>query len=221
MERKTARRIPLLLIAFVALVLFTACTNDRDQENMSGSPSASTQESIDPACQTGPQATSASCEAAGPGTTVNADRCSSSSPTPLEGGVIEGAFGPWCENAIATAYDTDLIPPGAEIELTIQESDMDTVLTMQLQGFAPNTDYMAVLHTNACGASASDAGPELVRENNGANVPSGLLVDFTTDAGGSAQPTATVPWTLPNNGSGNSLLFQSPDGVSSGCVTIP
>lgn len=221
--RKTRRTAPVLLVAFAALaLLFTACSNGGDGEDTyNASSPASSQASENSACETGTEATSASCEAAGPGTTVAADRCSSSPPTPLEGGAIEGTFGPWCENAIATAYDTALIPAGAETELSIQETDMDTTLVMQVQGFAADTDYMAVLHTDACGASAADAGPEFVRENSGDNVSSGLIADFTTDADGSAEASVTVQWTLPDNGSGKSLLVQTPDGSSAGCVTIP
>ncbi|UPO77648.1 hypothetical protein [Arthrobacter sp. Helios] len=224
MERRLVRRTPLLFIAFAAAILFfTACSNDGDDGGMysSGSPAASTQESVDPACETGPEATSASCQAAGPGTTVEASRCSSASPSALSGGVIEGAFGPWCENAIATAYDTDLIPAGAETELTLQETDLETTLEMQVQGFAADAGYSGVLHNQACGADVSDAGPEYVQEDVSENVPSGLALDFTTDADGSADASVTVPWVLPDNGSGKSIVILSTDNQAAGCVRIP
>ncbi|MBD7996050.1 hypothetical protein H9639_12145 [Arthrobacter sp. Sa2CUA1] len=222
MERKTARKTPLLLIAFAALALFfTACSGGGSEEGMSSSPAASTQESVDPACESGPEATSASCQAAGPGTTVAASRCSSSSPSALEGGVIEGAFGPWCENAIASAYDTELIPAGAEAELTIKETDLETTVEMQVQDFAADTTFSGMLHDQACGADASDAGPEYVQEDVSENVPAGLALDFTTDSNGSADASVTVPWTLPDNGSGKSIVIMSPENEAAGCVTIP
>ncbi|MBD8043061.1 hypothetical protein H9638_04465 [Arthrobacter sp. Sa2BUA2] len=221
MERKTARTAPLLLIAFAAVFFFTACATGGGEEDMSSSPAASAEESMDPACKTGPQATSASCQAAGPGTTVEANRCPSTSPSALEGGVIEGAFGPWCENAIATAYDTELIPAGAEAELTLQETDLETTMEMQVQGFAADTAYSGMLHSQACGDDASAAGPEYVQEDISENVPAGLALDFTTDADGSADASVTVPWVLPDNGSGKSILLFSADNQAAGCVTLP
>ncbi|WP_312180562.1 hypothetical protein [Arthrobacter sp.] len=220
MGRKTVRKTLLLLTALAALVLtFTACSSGGTEDDASNSPSASS--SPDSSGCTGAEATSASCEAAGPGTTVAADSCPSTSPTALEGGVIEGAFVPWCENAIATAYDSGLIPAGAETELTIRETDQGTVLEMQVQGFAADTGYSGVLHSAACGASASDAGPEYVQEDLSENVPAGLALDFTTDADGSADASVTAPWVLPDNGSGKSIVIHSADNRTAGCITIP
>ena len=219
MGRKTVRKTLLLLILAVTALLFSACSNAGNGEDMSSSPSASS--SPVPSGCTGTNATAASCEAAGPGTTVAADRCPSTSPTALDGGVIEGAFGPWCENAIATAYDQILIPAGAATELTIRETDMDTTVQMQVQGFAADTTYRGTLHTGKCGANASDAGSEYVQDDNGGTGSSGLVLDFTTDTEGSAETSVTAPWVLPDNGSGTSILLQSSDGRTAGCVTLP
>lgn len=221
MGRQTLRRILLLLGVLWALALCAVACSSNGNDDDGGTATSDSASPLPSECKSGPEATSASCQAAGPGTTQEADRCPDSSPSALEGGVIEGTFGPWCENAIATAYDTVLIPPGAEVELTIRETAMDTAVELQVQGFDAGTDFSAVLHSAACGAEAADAGPEYVQENVSENVPSVLTVDFTTDADGSADASETVPWLVPDNGSGKSLVIHSAENQMAGCITIP
>jgi|GEM_PF-2736196 len=224
---KSSRGTLYMVTALTALsLLFTACANAGNQEdtadNATSSAAASTLSSD---CETGPEATSSSCQAAGPGRTVAADRCPDTSPTPLEGGVIEGAFGPWCENAIATSYPaTDaqsLIPEGAETELRITETDMDTTLEMQVQGFPATATYTAVLHEGPCAESPGDIGPEYIHEGSGDNPNANVVLDFTTEPGGSATATATVPFVVPDNASGDSVVLQDTGMQVVGCVRIP
>ncbi|MFJ2661373.1 hypothetical protein [Arthrobacter koreensis] len=217
----------LLLSALTALsLLFTACANAGNQEDTSNNATSSAaSSSLSSDCETGPEATSSSCQAAGPGRTVAADRCPDSSPTPLDGGVIEGAFGPWCENAIATSYPTSntevLIPEGAETELTISETDMDTTLDMQVQGFPAGVAYSAILHEGPCAGSPGDIGPEYVHQGSGDTPSASVALDFTTESDGSATATATVPFVVPDNASGNSLVLEDSQMQTVGCVRIP
>ena len=216
-----------LLTALTAVSLFfTACSNAGNQEdtaNNATSPAASSTLPSD--CETGPEATSSSCQAAGPGRTVAADRCPDTSPTPLDGGVIEGAFGPWCENAIATSYPTgdteSLIPEGAEMELTISETDMDTTVDMQVQDFPASATYQGILHEGPCAESPGDIGPEYIHEGSGDNPNASVVLDFTTASDGSASATVTVPFVVPDNASGDSLVLQDTDMQIVGCVRIP
>ena len=222
----TSRKLFLLTALTAVSLLFTACVNAGNQEdtanNATSSAAASTLSSD---CETGTEATSSSCQAAGPGRTVAADRCPDTSPTPLDGGVIEGAFGPWCENAIATSYPTSnteaLIPDGAETELTISETDMDTTLDMQVQDFPASTAYSAVLHEGPCAESPGDIGPEYIHEGSGDNPNANVVLDFTTESDGSATATLTVPFVVPDNASGNSLVLHDADMQTVGCVRIP
>ncbi|KPN17839.1 hypothetical protein [Arthrobacter sp. Edens01] len=226
-ERTAGRRILFLLTALTAFSLFvTACSNAGNEEdtanNATSSAAASTLSSD---CQTGPEATSSSCEAAGPGTTVNADRCAAPSPTPLEGGVIEGAFGPWCEGAVATAYPTSdtgaLIPEGAETELRITETDMDTTVEMQVQDFAASTAYTGMLHEGPCTENPGELGPQYVHPGSGDNPNATVTLDFTTESDGSADTTVTVPFQVPNQAKGNSIILTDQQMAVVGCVNIP
>ncbi|MCC3282388.1 MULTISPECIES: hypothetical protein [Arthrobacter] len=221
------RTLSVLIALITASLFFTACSNDGNEEdtanNAASSPASETGVSSD--CETGPEATSASCQAAGPGRTVSAERCPGSSPTALEGGVIEGAFGPWCENAIATAYatpDTDaLIPEGAEVELTIRETDMDTTVDMQVQGFASGASYTGILHEGVCTESPGDIGPEFVNQGSGDNPNSNLVLDFTTEPDGSAEASVSVPFLVPDMASGDSIVLHDANQSVVGCVRIP
>ena len=226
-ELAAGRRKVFLLAFLTALCLvFTGCANAGNQEDTADdAASSSASESFSSDCASGPAATSSSCEAAGPGTTASADRCPATSPTPLAGGVVEGTFGPWCENAIATSYATSnteaLIPEGAEAELTMQETDMDTTVDMQVQGFPANVTYTAMLHNGACTESAAGIGPEFVHEGSGDNPDSNLALDFTTEEDGSASAAVTVPFLVPDKASGDSFVLHDANMAVVGCLRVP
>lgn len=218
------------LFLFTALtaasLFFTACANAGNQEDTAdNSTSSAASSTLSSDCETGTAATSSSCQAAGPGRTVAADRCPDTSPTPLSGGVIEGAFGPWCENAIATSYPTSndeaLIPEGAETELTIDETDMDTTVRLQVQGFPAGAAYTGMLHEGTCAENPGDLGPEYIHEGSGDNPNAGLALAFTTESDGSAAASVTVPFVVPDNASGKSIVLHDPQMQVVGCVRIP
>ncbi|MBF4992992.1 hypothetical protein ITX31_02555 [Arthrobacter gandavensis] len=224
---RSSRRTLLLLVALSALsLLFTACANAGNQEDTANNATSSAaSSSLSSDCESGPEATSSSCQAAGPGRTVSADRCPDTSPTPLSGGVIEGAFGPWCENAIATSYPAvnteTLIPEGAEAEMVIGETDMDTTVDLQVQGFASNQAYTVMLHDGVCPENPGDLGPEYVHEGSGDNPSAGVVLDFTTESDGSASATATVPFLVPDQAAGKSFAVHNADMDVVGCLRVP
>ncbi|MGW9402443.1 hypothetical protein ACWGQ2_00570 [Arthrobacter sp. NPDC055585] len=214
-----------LLAALTAVSLFfAACSNAGNQEDTANNATSSAG-TLPSDCESGPEATSSSCQAAGPGRTVAADRCPDTSPTPLDGGVIEGAFGPWCENAIATSYPTEdresLIPEGAETELTISGTDMDTTVEMQVQDFPAGTTYQGMLHEGPCAENPGDLGPAYIHQGSGDNPNANVVLDFTTESDGSATTTVTVPFVVPDNASGDSVVLQDADMQIVGCVRIP
>ncbi|MER1995459.1 MAG: hypothetical protein ABTA24_03040 [Arthrobacter sp.] len=221
----TSRKLFLLTALTAVALFFTACANAGNQEDTANNAASSASSSLSSDCQTGPEATSSSCQAAGPGRTVAADRCPDTSPTPLSGGVIEGAFGPWCENAIAASYPTSnteaLIPEGAAAELTVSETDMDTTFDMQVQDFPSGVAYSAVLHEGPCAEEPGDIGPEYVHQGSGDNPNASVALDFTTESDGSASATVTVPFVVPDNASGNSLVLEDSAMQAVGCVRIP
>ena len=163
------------------------------------------------------------CQAAGiPGETVSPDRCGGDA-TPGPDGLIEGTFGSYCDGAVASTYNTAQIPDDAEAILTVSETEADTTVKLQAQGFQPDTGYTGRLHQKACGASASDAGEEEVDPQDAGS--GGLVLDFTTDPSGSATVSSTVPWTVPDNGDGESLLIYEVTGSNgmgeaAGCVNL-
>ena len=224
MARKASFRATWLL-AFALLLAGCSGTNDGGT-TATGTPSQTASASSDPACATvSPNSPGeASCQAAGiPGSTGGDDRCSPPASGSAPAGLIEGTFGPYCENAIATTYNTDAIPDEAAAIVTVEETNADTTVQFSAQGFAPQRTYSARLHENACGAAPSDAGAEFQNPSQGTG-GSGLAVDFSTDSSGNATATATVPWVLPDNGTGKSLLIfdegESGDGAAAGCMTL-
>ncbi|MCC9205456.1 hypothetical protein [Arthrobacter sp. zg-Y769] len=159
------------------------------------------------------------CQAAGiPGRTVNPDRCGKFTASPTPGGILEGTFGPYCDDAVATTYNTALIPDESVAIVTIEESPDDTTVQLEAQSFAANTTYSARLHEDGCGADPADAGGEY------RNSQGGLSLDFTTDAAGNATASTTVPWTLPDDDAESLLLLDAGQGGAAGdpvgCINL-
>ncbi|MCC3266550.1 hypothetical protein [Arthrobacter gengyunqii] len=220
-----ARKALLLATAFVlSLLALTGCNNDNESgggsfsvDNEESSPTASSSpessgQDTAAACASASPGSAAqeSCEAQGvPGVTESPDRCGSTTPSPIASGIIQGTFGSYCENAIATTYDTSAVPDGADTTITINETDAATTLEMIARGFTPNTEFTASLHERLCGASPTDAGEEY--EDTRSQESDDLNLDFTTDQGGNSTASVTVPWVLPDDGIGRSLLITLDD----------
>lgn len=215
-----ARKLLLLISALtLSLLALTGCNNNNESggdsysaDNAESSPSAtaspeSSGQDTAAACTSASPGSAAqeSCEAQGvPGITQNPERCGGTTPSPIASGIIQGTFGPWCDNAIASTYDTSAVPDGADTTVTINETDADTTLEMIARGFAANTEFSASLRESLCGASPADAGKEY--EDPGSTEDEDLDLDFTTDGTGNSTATVTVPWVLPDDGIGRSLL---------------
>lgn len=220
MARKAQLLFGALLLSLLAL---TGCNDNEtgggsysaDNEEATTSSTASPESSggdTAAACASASPGSAAqeSCEAQGvPGVTVSPDRCGSTTPSPIASGIIQGTFGGYCDNAIATTYDKSLVPDSADTTITINETDADTTLQMIARGFAPNTEFSATLHESLCGASPSDAGEEY--DDTRSEDSDNLDLDFTTDTNGGATASVTVPWVLPNDGIGRSLLITMDD----------
>lgn len=225
-----ARKILLLATAFaLSLLALTGCNNDNDMGG--GSYSADNEES-NPTSTSSPEASDSdtaaacasaspgsaaqeSCEAQGvPGVTEDPDRCGSTTPSPIASGIIQGTFGSWCDNAIASTYDTSKVPDGADTTITINETEADTTLEMIARGFTPNTEFAATLHESLCGEEPSAAGAEY--NNQDGSQPENLVLDFTTDENGGSTASVTVPWLVPDDGIGRSLLLTSTENPGKG-----
>ena len=205
-----ARKASLALLApgfAVFALLLGGCAGGDDGSTFSGSASPSG---------------TASDPAGLPVETQTPDRCGQAA-SPGPDGLIEGTFGAYCDGAVASTYDTAAVPDDAEAILTVSETQADTTFNLQAQGFLPDAAYTGRLHQKACGATPADAGEEELDPQDAAN--GGLTMDFTTDPSGNATVSSTVPWTVPDNGDGESiLLYRVPAdgglGEAAGCVNL-
>ncbi|WAP51134.1 hypothetical protein OL239_14790 [Arthrobacter sp. ATA002] len=219
-----ARKILLLISALtLSLLALTGCNMDNESggdsysaDNEESSPTATPGRDTAAACDSASPGSSAqeSCEAQGvPGVTENPDRCGSTTPSPIASGIVQGTFGPYCDNAIANTYDDDAVPDGADTTITVSETAADSTLEMIAEGFAPNTQFIVTLHDSLCGAEPADAGPEYTDDQSSQS--QNLVLDFTTDDGGNSTASVTVPWLLPDDGIGRSLLLNAGPGGDS------
>ncbi|MCC3302962.1 hypothetical protein [Arthrobacter sp. zg-Y895] len=217
-----ARKATLLATGCAVFALaFTGCAGNSDGDGANdseGSPSASSS-SPSPCGTNSPNASGENCQAAGvPGRTANPDRCGKFTASPTPGGIIEGTFGPYCDDAVATTYSTALIPDESVAIVTVEESAENTTVQLQAQSFAADTTYSARLHEDDCGADPTDAGAEYQSSQGG------LTLDFTTDTAGNATASTTVPWTLPDDDAESLLILDAGQGGAAGspvgCINL-
>jgi Cu-Zn family superoxide dismutase len=106
----------------------------------------------------------------------------------------------------ATSYDPNLVPLGATAEVTAEETDGATTVTLAVTGLLPNRAYGAHAHVNPCGADGMAAGPHYQFRPDPvtpsvdpayANRENEIWLDFTTNAEGAGAATTTVPWVFP------------------------
>ncbi|MCQ1954411.1 hypothetical protein [Arthrobacter sp. zg-Y238] len=218
-----ARKATLLATGCAVFALaFTGCAGNPDGDGYNdpeGSTSSASSSSPSP-CGTGsPNASGENCQAAGvPGITANPDRCGKFTASPTPGGIIEGTFGPYCDDAVATTYSTALIPDDSVAIVSVEESQEDTTVQLQAQSFAANTTYSARLHEDGCGADPADSGAEYESGSGG------LALDFTTDAAGNATASTTVQWTLADDDAESLLILDAGQGGAAGdpvgCINL-
>ena len=85
------------------------------------------------------------------------------------------------------------------------------------------------LHKDPCGADPSAAGEEYRNtqsSTDNTNTGGGsLALDFTTDGSGNSTSSTTVPWLLPDNGDGESIVLTAEgtgdgSGDVAGCINL-
>lgn len=117
---------------------------------------------------------------------------------------VDATFG---TDPTALTYNKALVPDGAHVQVVeVTESD-STKVTLTVGGLVPNRTYGAHAHAMRCGPTGEAAGPHFQNMADPvkpsvnpqfANSHNEIWLDFTTDAGGNATATSTVPWTFTN-----------------------
>lgn len=105
-----------------------------------------------------------------------------------------GTFAAPAPRAPAVVYDTALVPPGAEAQVTAESGAVLATSTVTVKGLLPKRTYGVHLHVNPCGSKPEDAGPHYQHSHNHASAENEVWLDFTTDARGAATATATQDW---------------------------
>ncbi|GAB3206710.1 superoxide dismutase family protein [Marinactinospora thermotolerans] len=144
-------------------------------------------------------------------------------PTPTdrrttEPGAVTGDFQSYSEDATAVTYDPEAVPEGASVNVSVTSKGAPpTIVTMGISGLQPDRDYGAHVHTKPCGAAPDDSGPHYQNEEDPqqpstdpkyANPDNEIWLDFTTDADGSADASASVDW-VPRQGEANSIVIHA------------
>jgi superoxide dismutase, Cu-Zn family len=116
----------------------------------------------------------------------------------------------------AVTYDTALVPAGATANVTSNESNGATTVTLNVSGLLPDRAYGAHAHVKPCGADGMAAGPHYQLQQDPvspsvdpafANPQNEVWLDFTTDASGAGTATARVPWTFPPDRRAESVII--------------
>jgi Cu-Zn family superoxide dismutase len=106
----------------------------------------------------------------------------------------------------AATYDPNLVPLGATAEVTAEEADGATTVTLAVTGLLPNRAYGAHAHVSPCGADGMAAGPHYQFRQDPvtpsvdpayANRENEIWLDLTTNAEGAGAAATTVPWVFP------------------------
>jgi Cu-Zn family superoxide dismutase len=118
-------------------------------------------------------------------------------------GVVLGTFLPYRPGATAATYDPAVVPAGATAEVLAAPAAGGVVVELAVGGMVPHRAYGAHLHTQPCAAVPAAAGPHYQHRRDPrtpsvdpayANPRNEVWLDFTTDATGSAEVSATQEW---------------------------
>jgi Cu-Zn family superoxide dismutase len=109
------------------------------------------------------------------------------------------------------------IPAGATARVqAVYDASANTIVTLHVWGLAPNTQYGAHAHVNACGTSGANAGPHsqnvqdpVVPSVNPtyANPRNEIWLDLTTDADGNGVAQTRVPWQFGSDRRAHSVII--------------
>lgn len=96
------------------------------------------------------------------------------------------------------------IPAGATARVqAVYDASGSTIVTLHVWGLAPNTEYGAHAHVNACGTTGASAGPHFQNVQDPvvpsvnptyANSRNEVWLDLTTDVEGNGSAQTRVPW---------------------------
>lgn len=122
-------------------------------------------------------------------------------PNPV---VVTAAFQPAGSAGTALTYNTEFVPEGANVTVrSVPGVGHGTTTTLVVKGLAPNREYGAHAHVNACGPTGDYAGSHFQyvmdpvqpsTDPNYANPQNEIWLDFTTDENGFGVAVSTVPW---------------------------
>lgn len=143
--------------------------------------------------------------------------------------------------AEAVTYNPAVVPEGASILASIMPAGSGSTQTganLSVAGLLPNRGYVARAHTNACGATAEEAGTPYqnridpaARQASStdpqyANPRNELWLDIRTDGDGSASSGASVPFTFTDRAPASIVLYDTqttapgPVGVPVACLNL-
>jgi Cu-Zn family superoxide dismutase len=128
--------------------------------------------------------------------------------------------------AEAVTYNPALVPEGASILASIMPAGRgytETRANLSVAGLLPNRAYVLRAHTQACGASAEEAGPPYQDRTDPAATPQGsstnpvfanprneIWLDVRTDSDGSASSGASVPFTFTDRAPASIVVYDAP-----------
>ena len=143
-------------------------------------------------------------------------------PSTLSGVDTFAAPNPGAE---AVTYNPALVPEGASILASIMPAGSgytQTTANLSVAGLLPNRAYVVRAHTQACGATAEQAGPPYQDRMDPAATPQGsstnpqyanprneIWLDVRTDSDGSASSGTTVPFTFTNRAPASVVVYDA------------
>ncbi|WP_020574527.1 superoxide dismutase family protein [Actinopolymorpha alba] len=131
--------------------------------------------------------------------------------------LASGAFQPADSGADALTYDSTLAPVGARAAVVAVVTPLGTTTILAVKGLAPNREYGAHVHVNACGADPAAAGPHVQwREDpvqpstdpKYANPSNEIWLDLTTDGQGTDVAASSVRWPISKKTAGSVVIHE-------------
>lgn len=130
--------------------------------------------------------------------------------------------------AEAVTYNPALVPEGASILASIMPAGYgytETRANLSVAGLLPNKAYVVRAHTQACGATAEDAGPPYQNRIDPAATSQGastnpeyvnprneIWLDVRTDSDGSASSGASMPFTFTDRAPASVVVYDTASG---------
>lgn len=127
--------------------------------------------------------------------------------------------------AEAVTYNPAVVPEGASILASVMPAGSgypQTRANLSVAGLLPNRGYAVQAHTNACGATAEEAGPryqhridpDAARQASStnpeyANPGNEIWLDIRTNSDGSASAGTTVPFTFTDRAPASIVLYDA------------